>query len=137
VNLPLSPGATPEVYRSAFDSVVLPILADYGPELILVSAGYDAHELDPLGSMKLNDESYGAMARSLLAVAPNAALGVLLEGGYDLRALEGAIASTCDALLGGAAPASPENTAPAALVTPQHEAELARIRRTQSTYWHL
>ncbi len=138
VNLPLSPGATPDVYRAAFDSVVLPILAEYAPDLLLISAGYDAHERDPLGSMKLTDESYGDMTRSLITALPNVPVGVLLEGGYDLHALQGAVTSTCDALMSGRPDVSPSagHAAPIPLDT-VHAAELERIRRTQRGYWHL
>ena len=65
VNIPLSEGAGEAVYAAAFDRVVLPILDDYSPELVLVSAGFDAHERDPLGGMRLGASAYGWMTRAL------------------------------------------------------------------------
>ncbi len=94
VNIPLSAGATDAVYVRAFDEVVVPVLRRFKPELLLVSAGFDAHERDPLASMRVSDRGFGAMARALAEVADELGGGkiaLFLEGGYDLRGLEGAL----------------------------------------------
>jgi acetoin utilization deacetylase AcuC-like enzyme len=91
VNIPLGAGGGDAVYRGAFERVVLPVLEEYRPELILVSAGFDASVRDPLAEMALSSEAFGWMASSLRALADRTAGGriaLVLEGGYDLVALE-------------------------------------------------
>jgi len=103
INLPLPASATDAVYRLAFEQVVLPALRRYRPELILVSAGYDAHARDPLASMQLSEAGYAWMARALREVAEETAggrLGLLLEGGYDLTAIEGSVQASVYGALG-------------------------------------
>jgi acetoin utilization deacetylase AcuC-like enzyme len=107
INLPLPAGAQRQDYAAAFSQVVLPALRQFRPELTLVSAGFDAHEDDPLAGMRLRDEDYGALTASLWELtqqlgAPR--LGLVLEGGYALAALERAGAQVARALLGGAQP---------------------------------
>jgi acetoin utilization deacetylase AcuC-like enzyme len=107
VNVPLPASATDAVYRLAFEEVVLPALRRYRPELILVSAGYDAHARDPLASMQLSDAGYAWMARALREVADETAggrLGLVLEGGYDLTAIEGSVLASVHGALGWEAP---------------------------------
>jgi acetoin utilization deacetylase AcuC-like enzyme len=137
VNVPLSAGATPEVYREAFDAVVAPIVSEYAPEVLLVSAGYDAHQRDPLGGMRLDDASYADMTRTLLRAAGNASVGVLLEGGYDLQALRGAVAATGAALLEPAARVQSPSLPPPAPISPSHRAEVERARRAQLPHWRI
>ena len=90
VNVPLEVGSVDEDYRLAFSSVVVPILLQFAPDLILVSAGFDAHERDPLAGMRLRTEAFGAMTADLKRVAGECCGGRLVavtEGGYDLSAL--------------------------------------------------
>lgn len=104
MNVPLPSGATDDVYRAAFDELVVPTLDAFAPELVLVSAGFDAHARDPLAGMLLSDAAYGDMVHALVGVAERSAegrLGLLLEGGYDLDAVEAALASALTAMLGG------------------------------------
>src|SRR5678810_194572 len=87
VNLPLSSGAGTGDYAAAFERVVLPVLDAYAPELVLVSAGFDAHKSDPLAGMQLDASAYGWMTTVLgRALVRHAAgkLALFLEGGYDL-----------------------------------------------------
>ncbi len=133
VNVPLSAGATSDVYREAFAALVSPILAAYAPDVLLVSAGYDAHARDPLGGMRLDDASYGDLMRSLLEATDGAPVGVFLEGGYDLAALQGAVAETCRALAGRPSRAPHEGTPG----DTRFAEELARARRAQGPYWRL
>ncbi len=94
-NLALPAGSDDAVYGAAFREVVLPLLHAYAPEVILVSAGFDAHVRDPLASMRLSTAAYGAMTSALLDVAESLGhgrVGFFLEGGYDLQALEACMA---------------------------------------------
>jgi acetoin utilization deacetylase AcuC-like enzyme len=103
INLPLPAGSRLDDYAAAFELVVLPALAQFKPELVLVSAGFDAHEEDTLASMQLRDEDFGAMTSSLWSLAERlgaARLGLVLEGGYALSALERAGERVARALLG-------------------------------------
>ncbi len=98
VNVPLAAGGGDSVYRGAFERVILPVLEEYAPELVLVSAGFDASARDPLAEMTLSAEAFGWMARELRTIADRSAggrIGMVLEGGYDLVALEsGLLAAT-------------------------------------------
>ncbi|TVQ39108.1 MAG: histone deacetylase [Spirochaetaceae bacterium] len=105
VNLPLPAGRSDSEYLFLFDSLIVPLLDRYRPQLILISAGYDAHERDPLGSMLLSGAAFGAMTERLSGVAARHARNrvvVLLEGGYSLRGLELGIRATIEALLADA-----------------------------------
>ncbi len=105
VNLPLPAGGDDAAYRLAFTEVVLPTLRRFAPELVLVSAGFDAHVRDPLASMQVTEAGYAWMARALREVADESAggrLGLLLEGGYDLAALEGSVRAALRGALGWA-----------------------------------
>ena len=102
-NLALPGDCGPEAYGGAFREVVLPMLRAYAPELILVSAGFDAHQRDPLASMNLDNQTYGAMASSLIDLADelgHGRVGFVLEGGYDLYALSDSVREVAAAALG-------------------------------------
>jgi acetoin utilization deacetylase AcuC-like enzyme len=99
VNLPLEAGAVSEDYRLVFAEVIVPILRQFRPDLLMVSAGFDAHEDDPLGGMRLTADAFAAMTAELRAVAQECCAGRIVavtEGGYDLRAL----AASLDAVVG-------------------------------------
>ncbi len=84
-----------------FDEVVVPVVRAFGPDLILVSAGFDAHERDPLGGMRLTTAAFAAMTMALRRVADECCEGRLVavtEGGYDLRALRDSLAAVVDVL---------------------------------------
>ncbi|MDQ7782240.1 MAG: histone deacetylase [Desulfomonilaceae bacterium] len=94
VNVPLGLGAGDAEYVTVFHSVVAPLLEAYKPELILVSAGFDAHRNDPLGGMRLTEAGYEQMVRILMHLAKDLCSGRLvltLEGGYDLAALRDSV----------------------------------------------
>jgi len=98
------PGACGDAaYGEAFRRAVLPALRSHRPDIVLVSAGYDAHAQDPLASMELSTEAYGAMTTAIVDVAEalgHGRVGFLLEGGYDLQALEASVHATLRAAQG-------------------------------------
>ncbi len=106
LNVPLPAGAGDESLALAFDTLILPALERFRPELILVSAGYDAHWADPLGPLLLSVDGYSALTRKLIDAADRLCGGrivCVLEGGYDLEALAACTTSTLR-LLGGQQP---------------------------------
>ncbi|MBX3161805.1 MAG: histone deacetylase [Deltaproteobacteria bacterium] len=109
VNVGLPGGATDQDYLAAFDHVFVPALDAFRPDLVLVSAGFDAFVHDPLAGMRVTHAGFAAMARRLRAVADRHAEGrmiALLEGGYDLDGVSGGMAEVLAALTAtGVAPA--------------------------------
>jgi len=90
LNIPMHPGATDDDYRRAFEHLFLPAARSFKPEFVLVSAGFDAHEADPLAGVNLSDEGFDDMTRATLDLARECCGGrfvSVLEGGYDLDAL--------------------------------------------------
>jgi len=103
INVPLPAGQRDETYLRHFDERLLPAAQDYRPELILISAGYDAHAHDPLGGMRLTESGFAALAERLSTLAADHAnnrLIAVLEGGYDLPALARSVAATLRVLDG-------------------------------------
>jgi acetoin utilization deacetylase AcuC-like enzyme len=96
VNVPLPSGTTGEAWLAAFEAAVLPALTGFRPDLVLVSAGYDAHTADPLASLDLTAATYAAVATRLRDLCGEAGIGSVwvLEGGYDLQALGESVAAT-------------------------------------------
>ncbi len=103
VNIPLPSGSGDEVYLRAFEEQALPALRDHGPDVVLVSAGFDAHARDPLAGMQLSDEAFGIFTERLLAEVQRPVLSVL-EGGYDLQALGSGARAHVQALVEADAP---------------------------------
>jgi acetoin utilization deacetylase AcuC-like enzyme len=87
LNVPLPPGTGGAAFRSALDSVVLPLITAFDPTWLIVSAGFDAHRADPITDLGLSAGDYAAMTRRLLTLVPKGRRLVMLEGGYDLDAL--------------------------------------------------
>lgn len=116
VNVALPPGSGPAEYAAAFRTLVLPILEAHRPDVILVSAGFDAHRRDPLAELRLDEASFAWMAAELSALADrrDAGLGFVLEGGYDLEALEQSLAATLTAALDGGPGTSNDEPSPRA-----------------------
>ncbi|MBJ7330834.1 MAG: histone deacetylase [Solirubrobacteraceae bacterium] len=109
VNLPLPPGSGDDAWVSHVEHVVRPLGAVYRPELILISAGYDAHRDDPLADCRVSDHGYAQMAASVRALGADvgAPVGLVLEGGYDVEALARSFADTLEVLGAPEAPAAP------------------------------
>ncbi|WP_395683129.1 histone deacetylase family protein [Dokdonella sp.] len=103
VNAPLPAGAGSIDFRDAFNRIVLPALDEFAPQLIFISAGFDAHRLDPLAGLELEADDYAWVTRRLLDLARRHAQGRVvssLEGGYDLGALAESSAAHVGAMLG-------------------------------------
>ncbi|MFB0545975.1 MAG: histone deacetylase [Anaerolineae bacterium] len=102
-NVPMRGGVGDEGYSRIFDELLYPLAERYQPQLILVSAGYDAHWADPLAAMQLSVEGYARLAQALKAMADDLCKGKIiftLEGGYHLEVLSYAVLATCRVLLG-------------------------------------
>jgi acetoin utilization deacetylase AcuC-like enzyme len=99
VNLPMEVGATDADFDLVYREVVIPVLEQFRPELMLVSAGFDAHELDPLAGMRMTTAGYGQITARLLAAADRLCDGRIVfvtEGGYDTSALTGCCQQVID-----------------------------------------
>jgi len=102
VNFPVPAGRDDAFFVRLYNDLAVPILEQFKPELILVSAGYDTHAKDPLAGMKMTADGFGAIASVLAAAATRLCQGrllFLLEGGYDLKALTEGVQATIDAVL--------------------------------------
>ncbi|GEP05061.1 histone deacetylase family protein [Methylobacterium oxalidis] len=103
VNVPLRPNDDGAVFREAFEAGILPRLEAFRPDLVVISAGFDAHRLDPLANLRLDDADFGWATRKLMDLADRHAGGRIvsvLEGGYSLEGLARSAAAHVDALLG-------------------------------------
>ena len=85
LNVPLAAGSGDREYASAFSELVEPAVRSFEPDAVLVSAGFDAHEADPLAGMEVTADGFRELARRCASLAPR--LGVVLEGGYNLETL--------------------------------------------------
>ena len=103
-NAPLAAGEDGDAFRRAWGERLLPALADFGPDFIVISAGFDAHAADPLGGLRLAEDDFVWATREIMGVARDKAGGrviSLLEGGYDLDALGRSAAAHVKALMEG------------------------------------
>lgn len=100
VNIPMPAGSGDRGYLKAWDSIVQPLVNEYQPEIILLSAGYDAHQADPLGQQQISTEGYYLLSRRLyeLAQANDCPTVGFLEGGYNTHSLADAVVSTMSVL---------------------------------------
>jgi acetoin utilization deacetylase AcuC-like enzyme len=129
INVPVPGGSDEEVWLSVLEYIVLPAAFEFRPELVLISAGFDAHRRDPLADCLLETGSFAQMACHVrdMAKAVGAPLGAVLEGGYDTKTLADCVVATIGALNGeGVA----ESIAPDPLVTSRAAAHVGH-------YWSL
>ena len=118
-------------YLRVFRDVIVPAAVEFGPDLVLVSAGFDAHVDDPLGGMNVTCEGFSAMAQELLEVAARTCGGkavFVLEGGYDLVALEKSVVSVLEVMSGERRPSSTELGGVA-------DDLVREVRETHGPYW--
>ena len=128
INLPVPAGSGEETWLSLVEHLVVPAARAFEPDLVLVSAGYDAHRDDPIGDCALETSSYAELARHVRSLGDHLGVpvGAVLEGGYDLDALAGSVAATMEALAAGGAPRSVP-------VDPLTETAAQHVRR----FWRL
>jgi acetoin utilization deacetylase AcuC-like enzyme len=134
VNVPLSAGADDAVYLAAADRLIAPILEQYDPDLLLISAGFDAHVRDPLAQMRMTESGYAALLRRLSGALPRGTagrLGLVLEGGYDLLGLETSLRAALEAL------GSESGKSSAAAISARHGDEISLAVRAQRQHWRL
>jgi acetoin utilization deacetylase AcuC-like enzyme len=137
VNLPLEAGAVDEDYRVVFDEVVVPVLRQFRPELVIVSAGFDAHARDPLAGMRLTTGAFAAMTLALRQVADECGRGRLVavtEGGYDLQALRESIDIVTASLSG---PSSAPQWPAAGIASTRGRASAAAAKQALAPFWTL
>ena len=137
VNLPVAAGATDADLELLYSRIALPVLRQFAPELILVSAGFDAHQDDPLGGLRLTTDQLGRLTAHLVTVASECCEGRLVavtEGGYDLQALAGCLRTVTRVLAGDTA--VEDFPAPTG-ATPRGDATLAAARPALAKYWQL
>jgi acetoin utilization deacetylase AcuC-like enzyme len=104
VNAPLRPGDGGDAFREAMETVILPRLEGFAPDLIIISAGFDAHKRDPLANLQFVEEDFAWATRKIMEVADKTAQGrvvSVLEGGYDLEGLSKSAAAHVTALMRG------------------------------------
>jgi acetoin utilization deacetylase AcuC-like enzyme len=104
VNAPLHPGDGGKEFRVAFEQIILPRLRNFAPELVIISAGFDAHMRDPLANLNLLEPDFAWATQQIMTVADTSAQGrvvSVLEGGYDLEALALSAAAHVTALMRG------------------------------------
>jgi acetoin utilization deacetylase AcuC-like enzyme len=104
VNAPLSAGDGGDAFRGAFDTVILPRLREFKPDIVIISAGFDAHTRDPLANLNLVEADFSWATQKLMEIADVNAKGrvvSLLEGGYDLQGLSRSVAAHVTALMHG------------------------------------
>ena len=97
LNLPMPPDSDISIYQTAFDKEVLPFLSNFQPDLLIVSAGYDANADDPLAMINLQPQDYGLFTKYCLQITHKIVFG--LEGGYDLPALSQSVVSTIESVV--------------------------------------
>ena len=132
LNVPLEAGATDGDYGLVFRTVVVPVLREFAPRLLLVSAGFDAHERDPLGGMRLTTPAFASFAAWLGQVADLSSLGrmvLVTEGGYDLMAFGACLQATLRALAGEDSSAAPSPPTARGLMA------VELVRAAQRRYW--
>jgi acetoin utilization deacetylase AcuC-like enzyme len=137
VNLPIESGAVDDDYRVLFDAVVVPVVEQFKPDLLLVSAGFDAHERDPLGGMRLSTEAFAAMTGDLRRVAESTSSGrivLVTEGGYDLQAVAGSLDGAVNALYEPTAPAQWNG---GTIASNRGRATLVEVKTELGGYWKL
>ena len=131
INVPLPAGAGDGDYRLAFEELLVPIASSFSPDLVMVSAGYDAHRDDPLAGQRVTEDGFATLAGIVKHLADRFAGGrlvALLEGGYDLAALGKSARATMQVLLGDTPPSARGTSAGA-------ERVVREVRHTFRRYW--
>ena len=136
VNVPMERGSTDEDYDVVFEEIVVPVTRRFTPDLVVVSAGFDAHEEDPIGAMRMSAGGFAALTSRLCGVADDCASGRVVfvtEGGYNLRAFAQSLAASLAALEGGPTTGAPRGGRGADTRRGRFAVEQARA--AQSAFW--
>ncbi len=138
INLPVPPGSREPLWMGLLEQVVAPAVRAFEPELVLVSAGFDAHEDDPLADCLLQTGSFVRMAASVreLARAGGIPLGFVLEGGYNRRVLAECVCAILPILADAPAPPAVQVAAVSAL-SEEERSQIARAAAQVGRYWQL
>jgi acetoin utilization deacetylase AcuC-like enzyme len=137
VNVPLEVGSVDDDYQLVFERIVAPVVRQFEPDLIIASAGFDAHERDPLGGMRLSTPAFAAMTLTLRGLAEECCRGRFVsvtEGGYDLQAL----AASLDAIIEAHAAAvvsAPVSWPSSGRAAERGLAALETVRHAHAPYW--
>jgi acetoin utilization deacetylase AcuC-like enzyme len=129
VNIPLEAGATDADYDLVYRAVAEPVLEEFAPQLTLISAGFDAHEADPLASMRMTADGYSRIVGRLRRAAGAGALAIVTEGGYDLPALRECLEATITAVQSEVVPGAAGGAAP------RGERALEAVLAVQAEFW--
>ena len=135
VNIPIEAGAGDADFEVLYRQIVVPVITSFQPELLLISAGFDAHQRDPLGGMSVSTAGYADITTHLQAVADDCCQGRMVavtEGGYDLEALKDCLAGTLRVM---SAPSTSLAQPVAASPPERAQAALQAVKVAQASFW--
>jgi len=126
INVPVAKGTEADVWISVLEHVIVPVGLDFAPQLVLISAGFDAHRDDPLGGCRLDADAFAQLACHVrdLGLALDAPVGAVIEGGYHPDALATSVVATVSALRGDG---EAESIAPDPIITSRVAAQVAEF----------
>lgn len=133
VNVPLPWGTGDSGYLTAFEEILMPVALEYDPDIVLISAGQDPHQADPLSGMNLSTEAFGSLACAVKDIADRCCEGRLvaaLEGGYNLEALSDSIVAILRAFKGEVPPRIEVEE------DPRVAERIEEVKRAMSPYWN-
>ncbi len=139
VNVPMEAGCGDADYAAVFDRIVLPVVRQFRPELLLVSAGFDAHQDDPLAGMRVTTRGFEMLCGRLVALADEVCVGRLVavtEGGYNLSALGGSLRALVAAFTGGRMAPDPDDRGEAGL-SARVDRAMRAVRAAHNGRWRL
>ncbi|HTE03366.1 MAG TPA: histone deacetylase, partial [bacterium] len=138
INMPLPAGTGDEGYRLAFEEVVIPVLRASAPQLLIISAGYDAHAGDPLGGMLLSAAGFGTLAQMVLDARPDRSkVAAVLEGGYKLTHLSNSVLATLAAFTGRSVPVVERSSGGPETPYSVLRSRIRQVRSVVRNYWNI
>ncbi|MDI3502282.1 MAG: hypothetical protein PWR09_406 [Archaeoglobi archaeon] len=138
VNVPLPAGCTNSVYTLVFEEILSPIFQDFSPEFVLISAGFDAHFLDPIGGMDLTSEGFAQMSEIVRDLSKSLrGVALVLEGGYNPDALGYSVAKTVKVFSESEADFEEPYTPPVDRISQKAFEAIKEVMRIQKNYWNL
>jgi len=135
INVPLPAGTDDAGFVAAFEEILLPAALEFSPDIVLISAGFDACAGDGLAGMKMSTEGFAVLASIVKSIAKescNGKLAAVLEGGYNILLLPESIASVPEVFMGKEPLRGDESTP-----SPQVRDRLEEVKKVQSQFWHL